>query len=261
MFKGLKEYLDEQTFRINVPAFIESDPVRFPRRYSLLQDIEIAAFLAATIAWGNRVSILKSAESMFSKMGKSPYDFVMSEGYKTLGTSNIHRTFFETDMVYLLRGFRSILQNFESIEAFLISKQPLNSVWDIAGVLSSEILKANHGKSNSKCFPVNYEKSALKRINLALRWLVRNDGIVDIGAWTFLNPSQLFIPLDVHVGNTARELGILNRKSNDRTAVEQLTANLRVFCPEDPVKYDFALFGIGMEKAKVRKKMIFSVKN
>ena len=185
---------------------------------------------------------------MLSKMGKSPFDFVMNEGYKTLGTANIHRTFFEQDLTYMLRGYRSILLHFDSIKTFLESKSELHTVWDIAKTLHSEIKKANENNHNAKCFPSNLEKSALKRINLALRWLVRNDGIVDLGVWTFLKPSQLYIPLDVHVGNTARELGLLQRITNDRKAVEQLTAKLREFCPEDPVKYDFALFGAGINK-------------
>jgi len=240
-------FLNEQVLRINTPAFINSDPVQFPRRYTRLQDIEIAAFLTATIAWGNRTMILRSADRMLSKMGDSPCDYVLNEGYKTLGTANVHRTFFEQDLAYMLRGFRSILLRYESLHAFLESKD-LNTPWDITGALRMEIMKANNNNLNSKCFSSNYEKSALKRINLALRWLVRNDGIVDLGVWTFLKPNQLFIPLDVHVGNTARELGILERTSNDRKAVEQLTAKLKEFCPEDPVKYDFALFGIGIEK-------------
>jgi len=244
---SLKEYLDEQTIRINTPAFIEKDPVQFPHRYTRLQDIEIAAFLTATIAWGNRTMILRSADRMLSKMGESPFDFVMNEGYKTLGTANVHRTFFEQDLAYMLRGYRNILLNFESIKAFLESKPDLNTPWDITGALRSEIMKAN-GNNNNKCFPSNYNNSALKRINLALRWLVRNDGIVDLGVWTFLKPSQLYIPLDIHVGNTARKLGILQRTSNDRKAVEQLTGILAKLCPEDPVKYDFALFGIGIDK-------------
>ena len=239
----LKEYLDEQVIRINTPAFIESDPVQFPRRYTRLQDIEIAAFLTAIITWGNRSMILRNAEQMLSKMGESPFDFVMNEGYKTFGTANIHRTFFEPDCAYLLRGFRRIFSRYGSLKDFLAIIPGINNAWNISQAMRSEIMRANDNNLNSKCFPSNFEKSALKRINLALRWLVRNDGIVDLGVWTFLTPSQLYIPLDVHVGNSARQLGLLLRANNDRKAVEQLTFKLRDFCPEDPVKYDFALFG------------------
>jgi len=240
----VKEYLDEQVIRINTPAFIESDPVQFPRRYKRLQDIETVAFLTATITWGNRGMILRNAEQMLSKMGESPYDFVMNEGYKTFGTANIHRTFFETDCAYLLRGFRSIFLRYGSMKDFLAIIPGLKNPWNITQSLRSEIMRANNNNTNFKCFPSNFKKSALKRINLVLRWLVRNDGIVDLGVWTFISPRQLYIPLDVHVGNTARLLGLLQRTCNDRKAVEQLTARLRDFCPEDPVKYDFALFGM-----------------
>jgi len=247
----LKEYLDEQVLRINTPAFIESDPVQFPHHYTRLQDIEIAAFLTAIITWGNRSMILRNAEQMLSKMGESPFDFVMNEGYKTFGTANIHRTFFEPDCAYLLRGFRSILLRYGSLKDFLMRIPGLNNAWKITQALRSEIMRANDNNPNFKCFPSNFKKSAIKRINLALRWLVRNDGIVDLGIWTFMTPSQLYIPLDIHVGITARRLGLLQRTCNDRKAVEQLTAQLRDFCPEDPVKYDFALFGLGVDRTEI----------
>ena len=245
---NLKNFLDEQATLINTSAFIANDPVQFPRRYTKLHDIEITAFLTATIAWGKRTMILRSAERMLSKMGESPFDFVMNEGYKTLGRANVHRTFFEHDLAYMLRGYRSIFLNHESLKSFLETQPDINTAWDITRILRSEIIKANDNNQNSKCFPSNFENSALKRINLAIRWLVRNDGIVDMGVWNFIKPSQLFIPLDIHVGNTARGLGILLRTSNDRKAVEQLTFKLREYCPEDPIKYDFALFGIGVDK-------------
>jgi uncharacterized protein (TIGR02757 family) len=250
---SLKDYLDEQTERINTPTFIADDPVQFPRRYTRLQDIEIAAFIIATITWGNRKMILKIAERLLSKMEDSPYNFVMNDGWMTLGNANIHRTFFEPDLAWMLQGFKHILERHVSVESFLKSrltdKIPLNA-WNIAEALYSEMLHANAGNSNSKCFPSRHEQAALKRINLALRWLVRNDGIVDLGVWTCMTPSQLHIPLDLHVGNTARQLGLLTRKANDRKAVEELTTLLRQFDPEDPVKYDFALFGIGVNSKK-----------
>ncbi|GHT31368.1 TIGR02757 family protein [Bacteroidia bacterium] len=246
---SLKDYLDEQTVLINTSAFIADDPVQFPRRYSKLQDIEITAFVIATITWGNRKMILKSAERLLSKMGDSPYGFVMNDGWKTLEEANIHRTFFEPDLAWMLRGFKHILERSESLESFLnakLSDKTSMNAWDIAEILYTEMLQANAGIPNSKCFPSRHDQSALKRINLALRWLVRNDGIVDLGVWTSISPSQLYIPLDIHVGSTARQLGLLTRKANDRKAVEELTAQLRHFCPEDPIKYDFALFGIGI---------------
>ncbi|MDR0547674.1 MAG: TIGR02757 family protein [Dysgonamonadaceae bacterium] len=248
----MKNFLDEQVQRINTPSFIETDPVQFPRRYERLQDIEIVSFAVSAITWGKREMILRNADRMLAKMGDSPYDFVMNEDFRALGKANIHRTFFEPDLIYLLRGFHKIFSENGSVEVFL-QKQNAQNAWDIARLLQTEMASANNGKTNSKCLPANFEKSALKRLNLALRWLVRNDGIVDLGVWNILKPSQLYIPLDVHVGNIARQLGILQRKQNDRQAVEELTAVLRAFCPNDPVKYDYALFGIGIGERKIFK--------
>jgi uncharacterized protein (TIGR02757 family) len=249
----MKDFLDEQIRLTNTKAFIETDPVQFPHRYGRLQDIEIVSFIVSSITWGKREMILKSADRMLAKMGDSPYDFVMSESYLALGENNIHRTFFEPDLTYMLRGFRKIYTENESVEKFLEKKQ-IKNAWQIAAALQTEMQEANGGVTNARnCFPLRHEQSALKRLNMALRWLVRNDGIVDLGIWKILNPSQLYIPLDVHVANISRELGLLQRKNNDRRAVEELTNILRSFSPEDPVKYDFALFGIGIEERKIKK--------
>jgi uncharacterized protein (TIGR02757 family) len=245
----LKEYLDEQTALMNTPAFIDSDPVQFPRRYQRLQDIEIVAFTVATISWGRREMILRDAERMLAKFGDSPYDFVMNGGHRTLGTANVHRTFFEPDLAYMLLSFNKILTVYGSIEGLLRHSGAADSdapAWEFARALGGEMVAANGNTRNNHCLPTNLDTAALKRINMALRWLVRTDGIVDLGVWTALKPSQLYIPLDVHVSRTARELGVLRRKSNDRKATEELTATLRRYCPEDPVKYDFALFGAGI---------------
>jgi uncharacterized protein (TIGR02757 family) len=251
MEKITKEYLDRQAEDINNPDFIATDPVCFPRRYNRLQDIEIAAFITAIIAWGNRKSILADAVQMFAFMNKSPFDYVMECGYRSLGNANLHRTFFEYDLKYILNGMRQIFIDFGSIEAYLINclSDSLSAItpWDIARIIEEKIRRANGDIPNRECARFFAgETSALKRVNLALRWLVRNDGIVDMGVWSIMKPEQLYIPLDVHVGNTARRLGLLQRKSNDRKAVEELTAKLREFCPEDPVRYDFALFGMGV---------------
>ncbi|MDR0537210.1 MAG: TIGR02757 family protein [Tannerellaceae bacterium] len=244
----MKECLDEYVALINTPEFVSHDPVQFPKRYIKKQDIEIAAFVTAIISWGQRKTILRDAERVLQKMGDSPYDYVMNGEYEGLGSANVHRTFFETDLAYMLRGFRGIYDEFDSVEDFLACKTvgtEADTAWAVIETLRSEAARVN-GRDNSKCFPANLEKSASKRYHLALRWLVRNDNIVDLGIWTFLKPFQLYIPLDVHVGNTARRLGLLTRKANDRKSVEELTGILRQYCPEDPVKYDFALFGIGV---------------
>jgi len=244
----MKRVLDRLVRQYNTKSFIEEDPVQFPRRYKKLQDIEIASFLVAAITWGNRKAILSSCEKILGKIGKSPWDYVMTKKYERLGAGNVHRTFFETDLAHMLRGFHRIYEQNESMNAFLKKKKAADP-WDVARLLQEEMTLANDGRVNPKCMPVHYAKTALKRVNLALRWLVRRDGIVDLGVWDCLAPSGLYIPLDVHAGNTARRLLLLQRKQNDRQAVEDLTAVLRKFCPEDPVKYDFALFGAGIAGA------------
>jgi len=247
MIADLKGFLDEWVCKINVPAYIETDPVQFPLKYSPLLDREVAAFLTATITWGNRKMILKSASSMFEKMGSSPYDFIMSEGYAKLGSGNIHRTFFEKDLVYICKGLRACYMEFGSLEGVFAGR---SSLWEGIDAFRN-ILAAANGGLFSKHVSNPTTNSACKRLHLALRWLVRNDGIVDHGIWSTITPSELYIPLDVHVGRVSRSLGMLDRNQNDKKAVESLTALLRSYCPEDPVKYDFALFGIGELRAPI----------
>ena len=245
---GLKKLLDAYYRKINRPEFITHDPVQFPHRYKKSQDREIAAFLAASIAWGRRDLILKSAEKMFALMGKSPYDFVMKGDYSKLATGqngrrSIHRTFFEDDLIYFCRGFRACYEKFGSLEALFASAA---GIWEGIRVFR-QTMAAGNG-SPSKHISDAEAGSACKRLNLALRWLVRQEGPVDLGLWKSISPSSLFIPLDLHVGRAARQLGLLDsgRKANDKKAVIMITEKLRVFCPEDPVKYDLALFGYGM---------------
>jgi len=245
----IKEYLDQHAERINNPSFIENDPVKFPRRYKDLRDIEIVSFLVATIAWGKRTMILRDAERMLAKTGVNPYDYVMSEGYEKLGTSNVHRTFFENDLKYMLRGFRHFYLMYENMDQYM-STITDHTPHRLVEALRLSAMEANGNIHNMRCYPKDFKNTALKRINLAMRWLVRNDGIVDLGVWKSMKPSELFIPLDVHVGNTARKLGLLTRKNNDWKAVDELTGKLREYNQEDPVLYDFALFGIGIEKNK-----------
>lgn len=250
--EGLKDYLDELVLRYNTEEFIERDPVRFPRRYRLLQDVEIVAFVVATIAWGRRELILRDAERMLSVMGCSPYDYVMSGGYEGLGRKNVHRTFFEHNLAYMLRGFRHFYLMNESMDAALGASGDA-SPQRLVEMLSLSAAEANGGRRDVRCYGSNIEKSALKRVNLALRWLVRKDGIVDMGVWRSLGPERLMMPLDVHSGAVSRELGLLSRRANDRRSVEELTARLREFRPDDPVVYDFALFGAGEERSRLRR--------
>ena len=252
----IRELLDEAARRINSPEFIGADPVQVPRRFERLQDIEIASLLSATIAWGNRKMICADCEKMLRLMDHSPYAYVMDEGYEELPDCNIHRTFFARDLRHYLRGLNRIYRRHGSLMEFARSEGVQHSEapsWRLVEGLNRELKEANGGVGDSRCLPQNLKTTALKRVNMALRWLVRDDGIVDMGVWRgLLRPAQLFIPLDVHVGNTARDLGLLARRADDRRSVEELTAVLRTLRPDDPVLYDYALFGLGIEsKTKI----------
>lgn len=246
----LRELLDSEARRINSEAFIADDPVQFPRRFSSLPDIEITALLCATLAWGNRRMICRDCEKLLTLMDNQPYAYVIDEGYLDLDPDiNIHRTFFGRNLRHYLRGLRAIYTRHGSLNDFARSigaGEAEAPAWRLAEGLNSELSSANSGCTDSRCLPVNTSTTALKRLNMALRWLVRRDGIVDLGVWDSITPAQLRIPLDVHVGDVSRELGLLCRRSNDRKAVEELTGRLREFNPDDPTLYDFALFGIGM---------------
>lgn len=250
----LQLLLDSEAARINSPAFIDDDPVQFPRRFSDVRDIEIVSLLASSIAWGNRRMICRDCDQMLSLMHGEPYLYMMDSGYEDLDDDgNIHRTFFNRHFKYFLRGLRRIysahgsLQEFCRSENIAVHEFPS---WRLVEGINRELEIANGAEASSalasRCLPQNLKTTALKRVNMALRWLVRNDGIVDLGVWDVIKPSQLFIPLDVHVGDVSRELGLLTRRADDRRAVIELTEALRRFNPADPVIYDFALFGIGM---------------
>lgn len=246
----LRELLDSEARRINSEAFIADDPVQFPRRFSSLPDIEITALLCATLAWGNRRMICRDCEKLLTLMDNQPYAYVIDEGYLDLDPDiNIHRTFFGRNLRHYLRGLRAIYTRHGSLNDFaraIGAGETEAPAWRLAEGLNAELSAANSGCTDSRCLPVNTSTTALKRLNMALRWLVRRDGIVDLGVWDSITPAQLRIPLDVHVGDVSRELGLLCRRSNDRKAVEELTGRLREFNPDDPTLYDFALFGIGM---------------
>lgn len=248
----IRELLDSEAARINRLEFIDKDPVQFPRRFERLQDIEIVSFLSAIIAWGNRKMICRDAERMLGLMDNEPYKYVMEEGYEDLDPDkNLHRTFFGRHFQYFLRGLHSIYKDYGSLDAFGNAMRVGGSeapAWKLVEEMQRVMCDVNGGGTCSQCLPVNLNQTALKRVNMALRWLVRDDGIVDMGVWKSIPKSKLYIPLDVHVGNISRELGLLTRKANDRKSVEQLTSLLRTLRPEDPAIYDFALFGIGVER-------------
>lgn len=246
----IKDLLDMEAERINTPAFISDDPVQFPRRFSRHQDIEIVALLSAVIAWGNRKMICRDAEKILAIMGDHPADFVLDGAYEDLDpTINLHRTFFVGNFQHFLRGLREIYRRYPDLDSFSAAIHAGDTdapAWHLVSAMNQIIADANNGLRDSRALPQNMKTTALKRVNMALRWLVRDDGIVDMGIWKSIPKSKLYIPLDVHVGNTARSLGLITRKANDRITTEQLTARLREWRPDDPAIYDYALFGIGM---------------
>lgn len=249
----LKVRLDELVERYNVPLFADADPVQFPRRFSDKRDIEISSLLTSTIAWGRRPMILRNAERMHGLLAGQPYHFVMEGDIDALPDDNVHRTFFGRHLRYFLRGLREVYRRYGSLEDFAKAVGAENSdapAWLIAGELNALMADANAVcplEGPTRCLPDKPDKSALKRLNMALRWLVRRDGIVDIGCWSLIGPEKLYLPLDVHSAATARSLGLLQRTQNDRRAVEEVTEALRRFNPEDPIIYDFALFGAGVD--------------
>ena len=246
----LRDLLDTEAASINNPAFINEDPDQIPRRFDDIRDIEITSLLVSSIAWGKRSMILRDADRMLSMMDNSPYRFVVEQGYRDIPDHlNVHRTFFTENLKHFLAGLHVLYKKFDTLDNFCRATGAADSefpAWKLAENINIILSDANNGNADSRCLPLNTNQTALKRLNMALRWLVRNDGIVDLGVWKALTPAQLFIPLDVHVANVSRDLGLLSRKSNDRKAVIELTERLRKFRPDDPVYYDYALFGIGV---------------
>jgi len=247
-FPDLKSFLDEQALKYNQSFFIESDPIQVPKNFSDKENIEIAAFLTATIAWGNRLSIIKNAIKLMALMENQPHEFVLSASKADLKILEqfVHRTFNGGDCVYFTKSLQNIYQNHGGLQTVFEAGFKLeNSVKSALKEFYKVFFEI--GGERSRKHVSNVEKGAsAKRLNMFLRWMVRNDTCkVDFGLWNGIPQSALMLPLDVHTGNVARKLGLLQRKSNDWQAVEEVTQKLREFDPEDPIKYDFALFGLG----------------
>lgn len=244
--------LIEEATRINSPAFISEDPVQFPRRFTALPDIEIASLVAAVMAWGNRRMICRDIERFIEMTDNQPHAFLMERAFERIGDdTNLHRTLFGSHIKHLFRGLYNIYSRYGSLDAFAaamrVGEADEYPAYALAAAIQAAAEDANGGVSCSRCLPTNLRSTALKRLNMALRWLVRDDGIVDLGVWKSIPKSRLLIPMDVHVGNTARSLGLLSRKANDRRSTEELTQLLATLRPEDPVFFDYALFGLGIE--------------
>jgi uncharacterized protein (TIGR02757 family) len=247
--KGLKDFLDEKVILYNTPNFIELDPIQIPHLYSLKEDIEISGFLAANISWGNRTSIIKSAKRIMELMGNSPYDFIMNHSDIHLKKIDgfVHRTFNSTDLITFINALKYLYQNRDGLEGIFNEYKTSESIQPAIHQLKKEFFAVPHIERTRKHLPDPLTGSAAKKINMYLRWMIRKDDAgVDFGIWKDISPAILSCPLDVHSGNVARKLGILTRKQNDSKAVNELDNNLRKLDPLDPVKYDFALFGLGI---------------
>lgn len=247
-FEELKDYLDFKADQYNNPNFIESDPIQIPHRYKIKEDIEISGFLAATIAWGNRKMIINSATKMMDAMGNNPYDFVLNATNNQIYAINniVHRTFNSEDFRYFIRSLRNIYINHGGLENVFSANNSIN-LQNRISEFKKIFFEIDHPLRTTKHISDPLKGSSSKRINMFLRWVTRNDGKgVDFGIWKSVSPSELSCPLDVHSGNVARALGILNRKQNDQKALIELDEAVRKFDPTDPVKYDFALFGLGV---------------
>lgn len=247
-FKELKEYLDFKSDQYNNPDFIESDPIQIPHRYTLKEDIEISGFLASTIAWGNRKMIINSASKMMDAMGNSPYDFVLNATDARIENIEriVHRTFNTEDFKFFIRSLQNIYQRHGGLEQLFSDSMHCNLQNRISN-FKKIFFEIEHPVRTTKHISDPLKGSSSKRLNMYLRWLVRNDHKgVDFGLWKSVSPSELSCPLDVHSGNVARALGILKRVQNDQKALQELDQALRTFDSLDPVKYDFALFGLGV---------------
>ncbi len=250
--ESMYELLEDRYERYNTPDFIETDPIYIPHQFTEKEDIEIAGFLTALIAWGRRSSILKNAQSLMERMDFAPYDFIQNsqdEDKESL-QGFVHRTFNEVDCLALVNALSWVYREKGGLEAIFSQGIQAHSENVQGGIVSARkqlISIPPFPKRTHKHLANPIQGSAAKRINMFLRWMVRHDSNgVDFGLWKQISPRQLICPLDVHTGNVARKLGLLQRKQNDWKAAVELTEALRAYCPEDPIKYDYSLFGLGV---------------
>lgn len=248
--KELHSFLEENYERFNGPDFIAPDPVSIPHRFSKKQDIEIAGFLAATIAWGQRPTIIRNANELVQRMDNAPYDFILHHTKKDLLQFKKfkHRTINGVDCTFFMKSLQNIYRKHQSLENVFTGSDARESIENFRKIFFS-LPHPHRTEKHISRPPIEDGRtgSACKRLNMFLRWMVRNDKRgVDFGIWKNIGMHQLMCPLDIHSGNVARKLGLLSRKQNDWQSVEELTSRLREFDTKDPVKYDFALFGLGV---------------
>lgn len=246
----IKDFLDSKFHQYNTPEFIETDPIQIPHGYTRKEDIEIAGFLASEIAWGKRSMIIRNAQNIMKAMDNAPYDFISNARNSDFerAANCGHRTFKGEDLIFFLKSLQNIYHNHKGLEnVFLKGYETDNTVYSAIKYFREVFFEKEHLPRTRKHIANVEKKSSAKRLNMFLMWMVRNNsGGVHFGLWNKIPASELKMPLDVHSGNTARALGILTRKQNDWSAVIELTSKLSEFDKNDPVKYDFALFGLGV---------------
>lgn len=245
----LKDFLDTKVTQYNNPKFIETDPIQIPHQFQKKEDIEISAFLTATIAWGNRKSIINNAKRLMVLLDNAPHDFILNHKTSDLEKLQtfVHRTFNGLDCIQFISSLQHIYKNYGGLENVFSKNAEKDTLQTAISKFKSIFFEIEHLPRTKKHVSDPLKNSAAKRINMFLRWMVRQDNAgVDFGIWQTLSPSQLSCPLDVHSGNVARKLGLLKRKQNDAKALFELDTNLRKLDKNDPVKYDFALFGLGV---------------
>ncbi len=249
-FADIQSFLDQKYLSFNHPVFIETDPIQVPALFTTKENIEIAGFLAATLAWGQRPTIIRNALKLVTLMNNNPIEFLLNtpeDEWETFSDFK-HRTFNGIDCIYFLKSLRNIYQNHGGLEqVFTDGFRKEESVFSALVHFRKVFFEPEHEHRTEKHVSDVEKGAAAKRLNMYLRWMIRSDNFgVDFGLWKKIPASALMLPLDIHTGNVSRKLGLLTRTQNDWRAVEEITAKLREFDPEDPIKYDFALFGLGV---------------
>ena len=242
-------FLNYKSNQYNNIKFIETDPIQIPHLFNKKEDVEISGFLTSTISWGNRKSIIKSAEKLIELLDHSPYDFILNHKKRDLDTLKpfVHRTFNGIDLIQFVKSLKHIYRNYNGLEEIFRNNIKDDSLQYAIHKMNKIFFEIPHTNRTKKHISDPMRGSAAKRINMFLRWMVRDDTRgVDFGIWKSISPRYLSCPLDVHTGNVARKLGLIQRKQNDHKAVMELDKKLREFDLIDPVKYDFALFGLGV---------------
>ena len=245
----LKELLENRVKRYNSPEFIDSDPIQIPHLFKKKEDIEISGFLSATIAWGQRNTIIKNASTLMERMDHAPLDFIINHSDQELKRFEgfVHRTFNYDDLLFFIEALKNIYSTYGTLETCFTPNPGDTNMKNGIKKFRDIFFSVPHMERSRKHVSDPFRNSACKRLNMFLRWMVRPaDTNVDFGIWPSIPAAVLSCPLDIHTGNVARKLGLLHRKQNDWKAVEELDKSLRKFDPADPVKYDFALFGMGV---------------